>query len=172
MNILKLEARNRIYKTVKTKPGICVRELQRETGFAIGQLTYHLSLIIKADLMKETLDKRFRRFYSMEINEFEMKILSLLRQNNIKKIIELLLVRGNITNKELSEELKISKSTMSWYFQNLEAFGLLKKQRRGKRVYYSLKNREGLLYVITKYKESFTDNSSTFVPNSLLTKVI
>ena len=151
-NILELKTREKIYSIIKEKPGICVRELQRETRFSIGQLSYHLSLILRANLIKETLDKRFRRFYPLETNEFEMKILSLLRQNSIRNILTLFLVKNKITNKELSKNIKLSKSTISWYIQNLENFNLLNKEINGNKILYSLKEKQKIQTVLEKYK--------------------
>ena len=151
-NILELKTREKIYSIIKEKPGICVRELQRETRFSIGQLSYHLSLILRANLIKETLDKRFRRFYPLETNEFEMKILSLLRQNSIRNILTLFLVKNKITNKELSKNIKLSKSTISWYIQNLENSNLLNKKTNGNKILYSLKEKQKIQTVLEKYK--------------------
>lgn len=151
-NILELKTREKIYSIIKEKPGICVRELQRETRFSIGQLSYHLSLILRANLIKETLDKRFRRFYPLETNELEMKILSLLRQNSIRNILTLFLVKNKITNKELSKNIKLSKSTISWYIQNLENFNLLNKEINGNKILYSLKEKQKIQTVLEKYK--------------------
>jgi predicted transcriptional regulator len=51
--LLDLETRKRIYTLIKNRPGIYLRELERETGFTIGQLTYHLPIMVKANLISQ-----------------------------------------------------------------------------------------------------------------------
>ena len=152
-NLLELKTRERIFNIIKEKPGIFVRELQRETNFSIGQLTYHLSLIVKANLVKEFSDNRFRRFYTNEIDEYEMRILSLLRQSNIRNILALFLTKNKITNKELSMHMDLSKSTISWHLQNLKSFNLINGERKGSRTFYSLKNRKEIRKIMMKYRK-------------------
>ncbi|HLC55942.1 MAG TPA: winged helix-turn-helix transcriptional regulator [Candidatus Nanoarchaeia archaeon] len=154
-DILELKTREKIYSIIKEKPGICVRELQRETGLAIGQLSYHLSLILKADIIKEILNKRFRRFYLININENEARILFLIRRKNVRHIIKLLIIKNKITNSELSKKIKVSPQTITWYIHSLENFNLLNKEAKGNRIFYSLKERHEIQNVMEKYKEAF-----------------
>ncbi len=71
--LLELETRKKIYTLIKNRPGIYLRELERETGFTMGQLTYHLSLLVKANLIKEEIAGRFRRFYPLGLNVYDLR---------------------------------------------------------------------------------------------------
>ncbi len=155
--LLELETRKKIYTLIKNRPGIYLRELERETSFSIGQLTYHLSLLVKANLIKEEIAGRFKRFYPLGLNVYERKILSLLRRPNLRKIIILVLSNRSITNKELSEKMSLSPATISWYVQDLKDANLISNDARGNEIFYSLMDEDEIIKVLMAYKESFID---------------
>ena len=62
-NILEQKIRKRIYLIIVSQPGICIRELERTLNLGMGQLIYHLSILIKNDIIKEEDDGVFRRFF-------------------------------------------------------------------------------------------------------------
>ncbi len=155
--LLELETRKKIYTSIKNRPGIYLRELERETSFTIGQLTYHLSILVKANLIKEENAGRFRRFYPLGLNVYEIKILSLLRRPNLRKIIILVLESKRITNKELSEKMSLSPATISWYVQDLKDVNLIHNEIKGNEIFYSLKDEDEIIKVLIAYKESFLD---------------
>lgn len=140
---LKLETRKKIYETIQKQPGICVRELERELNITMGQLTYHLLILLKAGLIKEESDNYFRRFYPVGL-VLDTKLLNLFKRNSTKDVVVFLL-NGRKTNKELSKKLRISPSAISWHIKFLEKHKLLNKERVGKKVYYSLKDRDSIL---------------------------
>jgi len=155
--LLELETRKKIYSLIKNRPGIYLRELERETGFTIGQLTYHLSILVKADLVKEETAGRFKRFYPLGLNVYERKILSLLRQPNLRRIIILVLENKRITNKDLSKKISLSPATISWHIQNLKNANLIHNETRGNETYYSLVDEDEIIKVLIAYRESFLD---------------
>jgi len=143
---------------IKKRPGVYLRELERETGFTIGQLTYHLSILVKANLIiKEETAGRFKRFYPLGLDVYERKILSLLRRPNLRKIIILVLENKRITNKELSEKMSLSPATISWYVQDLKDADLIRNDARGNEIFYSLMDEDEIIKVLVAYKESFLD---------------
>ncbi len=157
VRLLELKTRKKIYTFIKNTPGIYIRELERETDFTIGQLTYHISILVKANLIKEETDGRFKRFYPVGLNDYDRKILSLLRRPSLRKIIILFLENERITNKELSEKMSFSPATISWYIQNLKDLDLIHNETRGNEVFYSLKDEDEIIKVLIAYKESFLD---------------
>ena len=154
---LELETRKKIYASIKNRPGIYLRELERETGFALGQLTYHLSILVKADLVKEETAGRFKRYYPLGLNVYERKILSLVRQPNLRRIIILVLENGKITNKDLSKKISLSPATISWHIQNLKNANLIHNETKGNETYYSLVDEDEIVKVLIAYRESFLD---------------
>ncbi len=155
--LLELETRKRIYTLIKNRPGIYLRELERETNFTIGQLTYHLPILVGANLIKEETTGRFKRFYPLGLNAYERKILPLLRRPNLRKIIILVLENKIITNKELSEKMSLSAATISWYIQILKDANLIRNEITEDGVFYLLMDEDEIIKVLITYKESFLD---------------
>lgn len=155
--LLELETRKKIYTLIKNRPGIYLRELERETNFTIGQLTYHLPILVRANLIKEETTGRFKRFYPLGLNVYERKILPLLRRPNLRKIIILVLENKIITNKELSEKMSLSPATISWYIQILKDANLIHNETRDNGCFYSLMDEDEIIKVLIAYKESFLD---------------
>lgn len=155
--LLELETRKKIYALINNIPGIYIRELERETSFTMGQLTYHLSLLVKANLVKEEFDARYKRFYPLGLSNYDRKIISLLRRPVLRKIIIIILEKRSITNKELSENISLSPATISWYLHNLKDAGLINNETRGNEIIYSLKDENEIIKVLIAYKKSFLD---------------
>ncbi|MGB8215700.1 MAG: winged helix-turn-helix transcriptional regulator [Candidatus Methanoperedens sp.] len=155
--LLELETRKKIYAVINNMPGIYLRELERETSFTIGQLTYHLPILVKANLIKEETTGRFKRFYPLGLNVYERKILPLLRRPNLRKIIILVLENKRITNKELSDKMSVSPATISWYIQILKDANLIHNETRDNGIFYSLMDEDEIIKVLIAYKESFLD---------------
>lgn len=155
--LLELETRKTIYTLIKNRPGIYLRELERETNFTIGQLTYHLPILVKANLIKEETAGRFKRFYPLGLDAHERKILPLLRRPNLRKIIILVLESKIITNKGLSEKMSLSPATISWYIQILKDANLIRNETTDNGISYSLMDEDEIIKVLIAYKESFLD---------------
>jgi len=112
---------------------------------------------VKADLVKEETAGRFKRFYPLCLNSYERKILSLLRQPNLRRIIILILENERITNKDLSKKISLSPATISWHIQNLKNANLIHNETRGNETYYSLVDEDEIIKVLIAYRESFLD---------------
>ena len=146
---LNLEIRKEIYKTIQKQPGICVRELERELNIAMGQLTYHLLVLLKANLIKEESDNYFRRFYPAGA-VLDIKLANIFKRKSTKDMI-VSLFNGRKTNIELSEKLRVSPPAISWHIKFLEKHRLLSKERFGRNVYYSLKDRDSILKSLIEF---------------------
>jgi predicted transcriptional regulator len=143
-NVLKLATRKKIYDTIREQPGICIRELERTLEMAMGELTYHLPILLKSGVIEEEKDKYFRRFYLSDFSKRDRLIISLLRRDVVKRVVPILLNHQKISNKILREELKISKSTAHWHLERLINIGLIVKQEGDKIITFSLKDREAV----------------------------
>lgn len=141
---LKLKTRRKIYEAILEQPGICIRELERTLSLAMGELTYHLPILLKSKLIQEDNDGYFRRFFSANINEKDKNVFSLLRRDAAKRVIPLFLAVKKITNKELSKALSISPSTASWHIHRMKTNKLLNENKQGNKIYYSLKDRKAI----------------------------
>ena len=152
---LEQHTRKQIYTLIQHTPGICIREIQRETDFAMGQLTYHLSKLLKAGLIQEESDERFRRFYPFGIDANVRKLLFVLRHESTRNILLLLLEHHTLSNKQISTLTELSPPTISWHMQKLKETDLI--HSTGHTNVYALKDAAALSNVLAHYRESFAD---------------
>lgn len=158
-NGLELDVRRRIHDIIFKSPGIHFRELQRQTKLVIGSLQYHLNYMVKKGIIAEHKSGDYSRFYvEGELTELEKKIMSALRQKNMRKLVIYLLQKNKPANhKEITCELKLSPSTVSWYLSRLVQFGILKQKKKGRETYFSVAESDKVIRVLIKYRESFLD---------------
>lgn len=156
---LDLDTRQKIYSIIRDTPGIHFRELQRRSNQAVGALQYHVDVLLKKNLIRAERLGKFVRFFPVEQEPpAEEKItLSLLRQENVRKIILLLLSKKNVSIQKISAFLDLNPSTVFFHLQKLENANLLVRKRKGKKVYFSLINPEKAKELIIDYRHSFLD---------------
>lgn len=155
---LGLETRQRLYSIISEFPGLHYREIQRRTGIAIGQLTYHLDYLKKVHLIKTVNDGEYLRYYTNEqMGTEERKILELSRQKSVRHILLYLLENDSCDHNSLVNGLCLSPSTVSWHIKKLIDASVISKNHDGRRSIYSVNKPELVKTVLTKYKESFLD---------------
>lgn len=156
---LSLETRRKLFEEIRRFPGIHFRELRRRTGLAIGSLQYHLDVLCKTRLVRAEKRGKFIRYFPLigEPSREERDALSLLREENVRKIALYLADRKRATNKQLARFSGLSPSTVSFHMSKLVSAGLVDKQRRGKKTYFTLTNPELVKDVIITYRKSFFD---------------
>jgi len=157
---LALESRRKIFDEIKAFPGIHFHELKRRTGLAVGSLQYHLDVLRNARLVHAEKRKKFVRYFPIPNgpNQEVRDALSLLHEKNVRSIVIYLVDKKRATNKQLSKLLGLSPSTVSFHTKKLLECGLVVKQRRGKKIYFSLKNLELARSLLMRYKQSFFDS--------------
>ena len=156
---LTLEVRKRISREISRSPGIHFRELQRRTHLAVGSLQYHLEVLQKVHLIKARKKGKFVRFFPVigEQTEEEKETLSLLRDESVRKIVLLLLSKDKANNKQISDFLELSPSTVSFHLQKLGETGLIEKKRQGRQTFFALSEPEKAKEIIIGYRKSFLD---------------
>ena len=150
--------RSMILEKVQESPGLHFRELQRVVGCATGQLQYHLYQLETAGQIYQKKDGKKVRFFPNEGPSFrERDILFSIRNRARSRIIFDLILYGTL------ERDKLMKTRQSRRIETLEAFNSLLEQRIivVKQDKVSLTDREEILKVLKKYKESFLDSLST-----------
>lgn len=156
--VLDLEARNTIYWIISKHPGLHFRELQRRTGLVIGSLQYHLNYMKKKGLITEQKSWDYSRFYIKgELSEEERKLMSSLRQKNIRILVTFLYNCKGCQHKDIAKNVGLSPSTVSWYLNRLCEVGIVKNAKDGRETRFELTNPELLVRVLIKYRESFLD---------------
>jgi predicted transcriptional regulator len=153
------EARKKIFDEIQNTPGIHFREIQRRTNLAVGTLQYHLNYLEKKRLVKTEKKGKFLRYYSIreKSDDSERILLSFLRQQSTRRILLFILTQGNATNLEISHELKLSPSTVSWHLNNLSENNIISKRKLGRESVYFVLEPEKLATITIGHQKSFVD---------------
>ncbi len=156
---LYLEARNKIYKLVEKNPGLHFREIQRRSNLATGSLQYHLDFLQKRHLIKSLQDGKFVRYYSVRkrVKEEDEKVISLLRQDSVRKIILFLLTNKRANNAAISRSIKLSPSTCTFHLKKLTKADVIEKRQRGRKAFFYVKNPSQTAQLLVGYRKSFLD---------------
>jgi predicted transcriptional regulator len=157
--VLALGVRKQIYDLIQESPGLHFREIKRRTNLAIGALQYHLNVLEKNNFIRSEKQGKFTRYFkfSSEQTTEDQALLSLLRDGNIRRITLFLLEQKQATNKQLSEYLQLSPSTVTFHVKKLLTATLLSEQHRGRETFYALVNPEQVKDLLVHYKVSFLD---------------
>jgi predicted transcriptional regulator len=154
-----LETRKKIYDQIKKSPGIHFRELQRRLDLVVGNLQYHLHYLGKRNLIKASSDGDYVRYFAKDrsLNENEKKILSFLRRSTCRHILIQLLNNPNLNNKELSQAVGLSPSTISWTLNKLVGAGIIERIKIGRKSTFAIIEPSIVSELLICYKESFLD---------------
>jgi len=157
--VLELETRRKIYEVVKKHSGCHFRELERQSGLATGILKYHLDFLTKHDLIKKEKDGNNLRYFPNNVEPENRKLLSILRQKNIRKIILFILANKDCHHDDIVRFLGLSPSTVSWHLKKLVKNGIINQAREGRKTSYKLLiNEEEMIKLLVLHKESFLDS--------------
>lgn len=157
--ILELETRRKIYEIVKKHSGSHFRELERISKLPTGVLNYHLNFLTKHELITQEKDGNNIRYFLKNIDFENRKLLSLLRQESIRKIILFILTNKNSYHEDIVRSVSLSPSTVSWHIKKLLSSGTIEQIKEGRKTSYKLLiNEEEIIKLLVAYKESFLDS--------------
>ncbi|MFQ6061451.1 MAG: winged helix-turn-helix transcriptional regulator [Thermoplasmata archaeon] len=170
-DLLELETRRRIFEFISKYPGVHLRELERSMGMSVPLLDYHLRVLVKGGLVSVLESERYKRYYprSSHIEDVrtlslkERKILALLRQKVPLSITLYLLRSGSARHGEISRELDIPSSTLSYHLKKLMKGGVVEKVAFGEERGFRLKERERTLKLLIACRPLSKDMFDRFV---------
>jgi len=152
-----LTPRDRIYSTIVKNPGLHFREVQRRTDIATGAMQYHLDYLKKRGFIREEKEGKFSRFYSMQSDVLDTKLMNLLRQESVRRIVLFLMQKRRATLPVISKNVGLGLSTTSFHMQKLlSSQVVLEKTIKGK-LYFYLSNKDAIMGLFVEYKKSFLD---------------
>ncbi|MCM2325678.1 MAG: winged helix-turn-helix transcriptional regulator [Candidatus Woesearchaeota archaeon] len=157
--ILEIDVRRNIYEIVKKFAGCHFREIERKSGFSTGSVKYHLDYLIRNGLITQEKDNGNVRYYPIEFMPENKRLLGLLRQESIRKILLFLLTHGDANHEQIASFTGLSPSTVSWHLKKLEQNGIVRPKRSGRKsTYLILIDKKDIISLLITYKESFLDS--------------
>ncbi len=157
--ILELENRRKIYEIVRQFSGCHFREIERKSRISHGTLKYHLNFLIKHQLIIGEKENNHLRYFPKNFQPENIKLLSLLRQKSIRKIILFLVINENSSHNSITRFVILSPSTISWHLNKLVKAGILISEKSGRKAKYKLvADKDEIIKLLVAYKESFLDS--------------
>ena len=157
--ILALEPRRKLYNIVKKFAGCHFRELKRKSGLPLGSVRYHLGYLTRHGLIEEKKEGNNLRYFPVGLASLDAKLLGLLRQTSIRKIVLFILTHKNCNHEQIVEAVQLSPSTITWHLKKLEANGIIVSRKKGRKTSYGLVvDQEQIVKLLIAYKESFFDS--------------
>ncbi|MGY5858855.1 MAG: hypothetical protein RTU63_05760 [Candidatus Thorarchaeota archaeon] len=116
-----LKLRDRIADEVNTNPGIHLRELHRTIGCAMGALQYHLKNLETDGEVVSLRAGNVRHIFPPEYSTEERVLLltALARNPTVGSILTECMKNGQTTQAEISRDLDVDKSLISYYTSSL-----------------------------------------------------
>ncbi|MDO8428837.1 MAG: winged helix-turn-helix transcriptional regulator [Candidatus Diapherotrites archaeon] len=158
--VLALGVRKEIFELIKQSPGLHFREIKRRTNLAIGALQYHLNVLEKNNFVRSEKKGKFTRYFLFSSQETaqDQGTLSLLRDENIRKITLFILEHKQATNKQLSEFLQLSPSTVTFHVKKLIVSNMIVEQHVGRETFYALVQPDQVKQLLVSYRKTFLDS--------------
>lgn len=156
--VLAIKARRVIFDVVQHNPGCHFREIQRRSRLSTGSTHHHLGYLQKQGMVKMEKESNAIRYFPLSFNQDNKKIMALLRQKSLRRILLFLAGDDPCTHREIVAFTKLSPSTVSWHLKRLESAGAIKSAPKGRNSWYSLTgSRDQIVRMLIAYRESFLD---------------
>ncbi len=146
-----------LMKYIEQTPGIRYRELLRLTGLVNGVLSYHLSALERANLIKVNRESRITRYYPVNVSDKESSILKFVRHEPIRQILLFILEHDMCTFNEIVDHTGKAPSTVSSHLKRLRGPGIVLIRHGEYHQLYRVAERDLIVEVLSKYTASFTD---------------
>jgi DNA-binding MarR family transcriptional regulator len=126
VNLANVSTRAEILGFITNNPGSYLRDVSEEMGLAIGDVQYHLWILIKNGEIIDRRDGRYRRFFeSGKYSEMEQKVISALRQDTAGRILIRLAGEQSVSHMQLANMLGLTSQAVTWQMGRLRLTGLV-----------------------------------------------
>jgi predicted transcriptional regulator len=136
-NLAAYPMRARILEAVRQEPGIRVTRLRRSLGCSAGTVQHHLNLLQKAGLIEFLATRRRTCVFPADSPSDTRPEVTLARSGRTRQMLQSILRRPGIIQRDLMSELSMSRRVMRNYLNQLSEKRLLEEVPRGRyRTYY------------------------------------
>lgn len=126
------EARAAVVEAVTDSPGVSLTELTEQTDVTLSTLRHHVRVLENEGLIVAARVRNHRRFYPTGTEDF--KLGAALNDEATAPIVAALASQEGLTVSELAEAVNRNASTVTHHLQNLEADGLVIRERESRTI--------------------------------------
>lgn len=124
------ENRNRVLTYIAENPGMTLYEICRGLSMNMGTARYHIMILgLNHRIVAHQSDNKYVRYFlnSNAYSSEEQYIVSVMRRDCMKGVLDLLLRKPGISNRQISRELGVSESAVSRCMKELHSKGIVVK---------------------------------------------
>jgi predicted transcriptional regulator len=110
---VQINSRIRIKQLVSNRPGLHLRELQRQLGSSFSSTRYHVNKMTGKGEIDRVDANGYSRLYPPGLSPQQKRVLSALRRGSDSKILLTLLYERCLSQKSLGSITRLAKSTIS-----------------------------------------------------------
>ncbi len=160
------EIRRIIFDLLQDQPGLYLSKIAEKLNMSAQLAEYHLLSMEKNNRIIGVKEKGgyFRTYYLKDsgVGIDERRIVALLRQEHLLRIVLIILKHPNIQNKELARYLDITPGTLSHHLNRLDEYHIIEVISYGREKGYSIKKKKEITrimrkYILDKITDRFTD---------------
>ena len=148
--------RTTINEYIIKNPGLHMSALSRKLNIPKSTMNYHLRCLIDDGYITQKKYGKYLRYYVKNtVGEHEKKLINLIRQHIPLRILLLLFLEPNVTQKQLGKYLDRHPTTISFHMEKLIEIGLIEGVSCGNHIKYQLINPSEISCLVMKYGELF-----------------
>jgi DNA-binding transcriptional ArsR family regulator len=113
--------------------------------------------MVRKKIVYAEKEGQFRRYYTKPLDDEDKKVLSALRQKKIREVVLFIIVNEKAKYQSLSDNLKLTYSTLSFYLKYLVDREILVREKVGYETIYTVRDPDRVAKVLIAYKSGFLD---------------
>lgn len=151
--------RPRVLACVLDHPGAHMRDVARRCSLPLGTTLYHLDRLEARAEIHARRDGRYKRYYgASDLGRQEKDVMSALRHDAPRRIVLALLAsgvpQGGLTQRELTQLLSLSRSTVSFHVAQLTERAFLTRHPTRPERRYEVADPQAMRALLARYRES------------------
>lgn len=125
--------RERMFATIRERPGIAATDLARAMNVAWGTTIYHLDVLEQTRMVTSVREGRHRRYFLNGQPLDQSKHTIAILQNSVTAdVAERVRTAPGMTQKELALATSMSPQALHWHLARLVGAGIIRKEREGR----------------------------------------
>jgi len=123
----------------------------------LTSLNYHLDYMVRRRILSSETKENLKKFYSVELDEKDKKVLTALRQKTIREIVLTIMEKSTVNYELLEDRFGLPRSTLYYYLKILVDKDILVRDKIGYQSLYKVKDEERVIKILITYKSTFLD---------------